>query len=262
MRIAISQGPRFRHDARSLARTWHDQSMPQANSDAVQSMPHRDIPDLYSWPEAAIGHSAPWVRCNMVMSLDGAVVDSEGKSAGLGTDADKRVFLAVRRDSDVILVGAGTARTEGYRPTTVPIALVSNRLNLDQSMPVFTQATSDTPPTLIITSQKAADQAPSWLAAHSTIIPCGDTHVDLSIAIQELHARGLDRIHCEGGPALLTSLLESELLDELLLTVTPLLLGGGATMITSSLGKIQGEYTQVRTDEGTVLMRFSPRYSS
>ena len=236
--------------------------MPQANSDDVESMPHSDIPGLYSWPESATGHTAPWVRCNMVMSLDGAVVDSEGKSAGLGTDADKRVFLTVRHDSDVILVGAGTARTEGYRPTSVPIALVTNQLNLDQSLPLFAQANGENPTTYIVTSQSAADLAPTWLAQCATIIACGDTQVDLSAAIHELHNRGFDRIHCEGGPALLTSLLEAELLDELLLTVTPVLLGGGSTMITTSLGKIQGEYTQVRTDEGTVLMRFTPRYST
>ena len=236
--------------------------MPQENINAVESMPHSEIPALYSWPDLATSHSAPWVRCNMVMSLDGAVVDSEGKSAGLGTEADKRVFLAVRRDSDVILVGAGTARTEAYRPTTVPIVLVTNQLKLDQSMPLFAQTDSESPTTYVITSQSAADHAPSWLAERSTIIPCGDTQVDLSAAINELHTRGFDRIHCEGGPALLTSLLEAQLLDELLLTVTPVLLGGGSTMITTALGKIPGDYTQVRTDEGTVFMRFTPRYSA
>lgn len=197
----------------------------------------------------------------MVMSLDGAVVDAEGKSAGLGTQADKRVFLAVRRDSDVILVGAGTARTEGYRPTTVPIALVTNNLNVDVSMPLFTEATELSLPTFIFTTESAIAQAPTWIDEKATLIACGATSVELPTVINELHQLGFDRIHCEGGPMLLTSLLAESLLDELLLTVTPVLLGGGSTMITTALGKIQGEYTQVRTDEGTVLMRFTPSYA-
>lgn len=232
----------------------------QQESGPVNSMPHENIPDLYRWPTSAIDHQRPWIRCNMVMSLDGAVVDSQGKSAGLGTDADKRVFMAVRRDSDVILVGAGTARIEGYRPTSVPIALVTNSLNFTTSMPLFSDATDDSPRTLIFSTDSAVAKAPAWLSTIATLIPCGATVVELPLVVAELHRRGLDRVHCEGGPALLTSLLSDSLLDELLLTVTPVLLGGGSTMITTTLGKIQGEYTQVRTDEGTVLMRFTPRY--
>ena len=260
MRVVVSQSPRIGHDSRGLVPAWHDQTMQQENSGSVESMAHGDIPSLYQWPTRAIDLQRPWIRCNMVMSLDGAVVDQEGKSAGLGTDADKRVFIAVRRDSDVILVGAGTARAEGYRPTSVPIALVTNSLNFTSTMPLFADATEDSPRTLIFTHARAAAKAPKWLDTIATLIPCGATQVELPLVLDELHHRGLDRIHCEGGPALLTSLLTESLLDELLLTVTPVLLGGGSTMITTALGKIQGEYTQVRTDEGTVLMRFAPNY--
>jgi riboflavin-specific deaminase-like protein len=230
-------------------------------SDTVEPLPHENIPDLYQWPLHASNHINPWVRCNMVMSLDGAVVDAEGKSAGIGTEADKRVFLAVRRDSDVILVGAGTARTEGYRPTTVPIALVTNHLHVEATMPLFADASDQSPMTYIFTTERAISQAPDWINEVATLISCGETTVDLPRMMHELHQLGFDRIHCEGGPMLLTSLLSESLLDELLLTVTPVLMGGGSTMITTALGKIQGEYTQVRTDEGTVLMRFTPRYS-
>lgn len=228
----------------------------------VPVMSHDNIPALYAWPPSSTQHEKPWVRCNMVMSLDGAIVDPSGKSAGLGTEADKRVFIATRRDSDVILVGAGTARDEGYRPTTVPIALVTNNLNLPAEMPLFADATPASPTTIVITHEQAANAAPQWLRESSEILVCGSERVDLPIAIAQLHQRGMDRIHCEGGPALLTSLFSLSLLDELLLTVSPVLLGGGSKMLTSAIGRIQGEYTQVRTDEGTVLMRFKPQYSA
>jgi riboflavin biosynthesis pyrimidine reductase len=129
-------------------------------------------------------------------------------------------------------------------------------------MPLFADATDDSPRTLIFTTDRAVAKAPAWLGTIATLIPCGATMVELPLVVADLHRRGLDRVHCEGGPALLTSLLSDSLLDELLLTVTPVLLGGGSTMITTTLGKIQGEYTQVRTDEGTVLMRFTPRYQA
>jgi len=219
-----------------------------------------DIPTLYSWPKSAINHERPWVRCNMVMSLDGAIAGPDGKSASIGSPTDKKVFSAVRRDSDVILVGAGTARQEGYRPSVVPIALVSNRLNFSEGLPLFDQAGPTSPPNLIITHDDAINDAPNWLKQVASFIPSGKSSVDLKRAVAGLHDLGLDRIHCEGGPLLLTALIQAQVLDELLLTVTPILVGGSSTLLTSAIGDCRGAFSQVLVEDGTLLLRFIPQY--
>ncbi len=219
-----------------------------------------DIPTLYSWPKIATSHERPWVRCNMVMSLDGAIAGPDGKSASIGSPIDKKVFSAVRRDSDVILVGAGTVRQEGYRPTVVPIAVVTNQLNFNEGLPVFNQVGPMSPKNLIITHDNAINDAPDWLKRAVSFIPSGKSSVDLKRAVAGLHALGLDRIHCEGGPLLLTALIKAQVLDELLLTVTPILVGGSSTLLTSAIGECRGEFTQVLVEDGTLLLRFIPQY--
>jgi riboflavin biosynthesis pyrimidine reductase len=96
------------------------------------------------------------VRMNFVSSADGAVTE-DGRSGGLSGSADKRVFGILRRLCDVVLVGAGTVREEGYGPmqlgpTSVdwrrrhglapqPVfAVVSGALALDPDAEMFTQA--------------------------------------------------------------------------------------------------------------------------
>jgi len=219
-----------------------------------------EIPALYAWPKSAKSHERPWVRCNMVMSLDGAIAGPDGKSASIGSAVDKKVFSAVRRDSDVIVVGAGTAREEGYRPSVVPIALVSNQLRLHKELPLFHQVGATSPRTLILTHDNAISNAPTWLSSVAEFLPCGESAVDLKRAVAGLHELGLDRIHCEGGPALLTALMQAEVLDELLLTVTPILVGGSSTLLTSAIGNCRGQFTQVLAEDGTLLLRFIPQY--
>lgn len=223
-----------------------------------------DVRRLYAWPEAAVSGAATWVRCNMVMSLDGVIAGPDGQSASIATPIDKQVFLALRRDCDVILVGAGTARTEGYRPAAAPIALVTRTLDLHLDMPLFAQATDATPRTLVITTDEAAAAAPAWLLDAADLLPCGASEVDLPRALAELRRRGMARVHCEGGPALMTSLIADHVLDELLLTVTPVLIGAGPRLVHELIGAADAAFTQVLTEDGTLLLRvaFAPAVGS
>lgn len=225
--------------------------------DAAGSRPLRDadLQVLYPWPAGAVEGTRTWVRCNMVMTLDGAIAGQDGRSGSIASPVDKHVFLGLRRDCDVILVGAGTARAEGYRPATVPIALVSRSLHLAEDLPLFAQATTSSPRTLVITTEAAAEHAPSWLRAAADLVPCGATEVDLASGLAELRARGLSRVHCEGGPALMGSLIAAGSLDELLLTITPMLLGGGPRLIDDILAATEARITQVLAEDGTLLLR-------
>ena len=68
----------------------------------------------------AVPAGRSWLRVNFVSSLDGAVTGADGRSGSINTPADHRVFRLLRRLSDVVVVGAGTVRAEGYpaRPET------------------------------------------------------------------------------------------------------------------------------------------------
>lgn len=182
-----------------------------------------DVQEAYERPAGV-----PWLRANMVTSADGAVTGPDERSAAISSPADKLVFGALRRLSDVVLVGAGTARSEGYRPARVPIALVSARLQLDLTSPLLAQAEHRT---IVFTAASAGAELIRETAAVADVVVCGEDHVDLAVAVGVLHERGLHRVLCEGGPHLLGSVLGQELLDELCLTISPVLAGGGIARI-------------------------------
>ncbi|POH68664.1 MULTISPECIES: pyrimidine reductase family protein [Cryobacterium] len=188
--------------------------------------------------------SAPHLRVNFISSLDGAATH-DGLSGGLGDDADKLVFDTVRMLSDVILVGAGTVRAEGYGgirftdeavawrvahalPEHPPVALVSGRLDLDPAHPVFTAAATRP---IVITHAQAPAQRRAALAAVADVWVCGEASVDHALMVRTLTARGYPQVLCEGGPSLFGSLLAADAVDELCLTLAPLLESGRAARI-------------------------------
>ncbi len=199
-----------------------------------------DLTSAYAMPPGAVRH----LRANFVCSADGAV-SVAGRSGGLSGPADKRVFTTLRDLADVVLVGAGTARAEGYRPARadpsrraarreaglaeVPtIALVSSALALDPGLPVLAEAEVRT---IVVTHAAAPAGARTALAGVADLVIAGADRVDLASALDQLAARGLARVLCEGGPRLLGSLLAADLVDELCLTVSPLVVGPGAGRI-------------------------------
>lgn len=191
----------------------------------------------------------PHVRVNFVASADGAAW-LDGRSGGLSSPADKRVFALLRDLADVVLVGAGTIRTEGYAypdfgadrrarrralglaelPT---FAVVSGSLDLDPRSRLFVDAPVRT---LIVTAATAPAARRAALDPVAEIVTAGEERVDLRAAIDALAARGLRRILSEGGPALLGGLVAAGRLDELCLTVAPLLAGPGAGRIVAGAG--------------------------
>jgi riboflavin biosynthesis pyrimidine reductase len=198
------------------------------------------LAELYAYPRP------DWLRANMVASADGAG-SFEGLSGGLSSAADRRLFALLRALCDVVLVGAGTARAEGYRPArrrpelaglragrtaTPPIALVSRALDLDLSATLFTDAPPDAR-TIVITSAASLPGRRAEVARAADVIVAGEGAVDLELALAALRERGLGRVLCEGGPQLLGFLTAAGLLDELCLTVSPLVAGPGATRITA-----------------------------
>jgi riboflavin biosynthesis pyrimidine reductase len=206
----------------------------------VSDVSDADLAALYAY------RREPWLRANMVASADGAG-DLGGLSAGLSSPGDRRVFGVLRALADVVMAGAGTVRTENYKPArdrrewrfaragrtvTPPIAVVSASLDMDPDAALFTDAPADAR-TIVITCERSPAGRRKALAEAADVIVAGDSAVDLGQAVRVLRERGLVRMLCEGGPHLLAGLVASGLLDELCLTIGPLLAGPGATRIVS-----------------------------
>lgn len=188
----------------------------------------------------------PWILVNMITSLDGAVT-VEGRSGGLARPADKAMFMALRAVGDVVMAGAGTVRAEGYGPARpsaavratrrergqheVPqVAIVTRSLDLDLSMPLFTEG--ERPP-LIVTCESAPAERRAAVAEVADLVVAGDATVDLRAAMAALHEQGVGTITCEGGPHLNGDLLLADLIDEWALTLAPILTGGDARRATT-----------------------------
>lgn len=192
-----------------------------------------ELLDLYAPPQDA------QLRAGFVLSVDGGIA-ADGSSRPLQSAADLTVFHALRAVSDAVVVGAGTARTEDYGPVRprpagqawrlardlppAPLVIVSRSLLLDPSARCFDG------PTVVVT----CDAAPGR-ERFPDVVVAGDEQVDLAEAVRQLADRGLTRLLCEGGPQLLTGLLQAALVDELCLTLSPLLLGRAPGLLTAPL---------------------------
>jgi len=156
----------------------------------------------------------PHVAAVMVSSLDGRAAVA-GSSRPLGGPMDLQLLLALRRRSDALLVGPTTVRAEGYGPLPCPAVLVSRSFNLPweaglfqapgQSVLIYTHAEAEAPP----------------VAATVEVVPI----VELAAVLADLRGRGIGSVLCEGGPSLNRALLAAGLLDELFLTLSPLVTG-------------------------------------
>ena len=235
---------------------------------------------LYAYPDLG-APPVRWLRANMVASLDGAA-SVGGRSGGLSNEADQQVFAMLRAHADVILVGAGTARAEGYgpvrpeseglrwawlrdgRPPSAPIAVITRALDLDLGGALL----ADAPPharTIVITTESAVPGRRAAAARTADVIVAGEASVDLKAAVDALAERGHQRISCEGGPHLLGQLADAGLLDELCLTISPLLAGPGADrIVTGGLpmprgGTLPFTLAHALEDESHLLCRYVRR---
>jgi riboflavin biosynthesis pyrimidine reductase len=231
-----------------------------------------ELPALYGYPDGQ------WLRANMVSSVDGAA-SLGGQSAGLSSDADRRVFALLRALSDVILAGAATVRTERYKPArphelwrelrgegsgrtlTPPIAVITARLDLDPDSPLITAAPPDAR-TIVITTARAPADRRADLARHADVIVAGEEAVDLQAAVGALAERGHRRMLTEGGPNLLAQLVAAGLMDELCLTLGPLMAGPGASRIVTGdpgTGPQPLTLAHVLEDDGFLLCRYTSK---
>jgi riboflavin biosynthesis pyrimidine reductase len=214
--------------------------------DRIFPAPHANATDddLLEW--YAGDSDRPGVVFNFISSVDGsATVD--GRSGGLGDATDQRILRLLRRLADVLLVGAGTIRVEGYagelldeggrawrsangRPSRPAVAVVSGSLRLDPAAAFFTTALTRP---IVFTTERSDPRKRAQLAEHAEVVTAGADTVDPRRVVAELTARGFQRIHSEGGPKLFGSFQEAGVVTGLFLTLSPTLVGGLGARVTA-----------------------------
>ena len=239
---------------------------------STESVDESRLTDLYAYPHDL---QSCWVRGNMIASLDGGATD-DGKAGGLAGPGDRAIFALLRQLADVIVVGAATVRIENYSGAQLsvaarqarqrrgqaevpPIAVVTRSGDLDPGARLFTR--TEVPP-LILTSARTVEDTRSRLGAVAEVIDASGPDPDSADAetvLKILADRGLFRVLSEGGPLFLGNLVKSDLLDDLCLTIAPILVGGAAKRIVTGLGNVHTKMRRTHLladDDGYLYSRY------
>lgn len=205
-----------------------------------------DLLEPYRTVERTPRDGRPWLLANMVAGLDGSAA-VRGRVGALSDAADQELFHLLRSLADAVVVGAETVRRERYGPVRIPeelaerrradgrppprLVVVTRSLELDPSAPCFQ---ADGPRPLVVTCAAAPDGHRAALQPVADVVDAGERSVDLGRAVRMLHDEGARVVLTEGGPALLGQFVEGGLLDELCLTLAPMMGGDSLPVSVSS----------------------------
>ena len=195
----------------------------------------------------------PYVMLNMVSTLDGRVTVG-GRSGSLGNRADRELFHGLRSGVDAVMAGAGTVRVERYGRiipeesrrelrrerglTEEPLAcVVTGHPSLPPDVPLLAD-----PAARVVIITPSSESLPQSGAQLDYVRARRDGSLDLPAALAELRGRfAVNTLLCEGGPHLNSQLLAAGLVDELFLSLSPKLGGGGGPTGDPPLRILAGE---------------------
>lgn len=231
----------------------------------IFDLPASAIAARYLADERPAPDGRPWVLMGMIASLDGsAVVD--GGSTALGGPPDRQVFRALRAVADVIVVGAGTVRSERYRAPTLPDELREwrNRRGMSDSprIAIVTESLRVDPTDslaagrpLVFTTEESAANAGTGIGEWAEVVTVGDSSVEPSRMLAHLGTKGFRTVLVEGGPRLNGALASH--VDEVCLTVSPTLAGGDGPRIVDGMPAGRAaSLDRVIHSEGFLLLRY------
>jgi riboflavin biosynthesis pyrimidine reductase len=181
-----------------------------------------DLRALYAAPDQ------PWLRVNMVSTIDGAATGEDGTTRSINNGVDKLVFDLLRELSDALVVGAGTVRIEGYALGRKPLVVVSRTGSVP---PTQREAGRGMVMMATVSSAPYLDEARGILGDENVLV-LGSHRVDLGRLKDELVLRGFRHLLSEGGPHLLRDLLDQGVADEIDATVVPRVIGGSHRRMT------------------------------
>jgi 5-amino-6-(5-phosphoribosylamino)uracil reductase len=223
----------------------------------------------------------PHVVLNMAMTADGKIATANREISSFGSRFDHRNLYSIRSQADAVLCGARTVQAEdadlGVGPEEFRRArlrrglavensrvVVSSSGSVDPSGRVFHESTT---PTLVFVSSRALRKLGSLGDLNAECCVCGTERVDLKAALAWLRETyQAKRVVCEGGAELNDSMFRAELVDEIFLTVCPLVFGGRtAPTISEGTGfarlgdAAQFELVSIRRVEGEAFLHYRRR---
>jgi riboflavin-specific deaminase-like protein len=185
-------------------------------------------------PQERAPADRPFVFVNMISTADGRAA-REGRSATIGGDSDLQLLLDLRAAADAVLIGTGTLRAEGYdrlvrreerrarrRDAGLaedPLAVVlSRRFDVPWDAGLFQAAEQ---PVVVYTGADAGEppDVPAPVEVVRLAVP------GLTEMLADLRARGVRALLSEGGPTMHGALWAAGVVDELFLTIAPLVTG-------------------------------------
>ena len=194
------------------------------------------VEQLGLWDAPAATGGRPRVVATMIGAADGRATVGGG-AGGLGSPADRDVLRELRTACDALLVGPGTLIAERYATVLDPpqrerrlarglpaeplVATISRRGDADLAgVPLFAE------PSARLQVYTEADPAPD-LGPVAQVQVLAPGTLTAAVALEHLRAeRGARTVLCEGGPTLLRELVAAGLVDDVVLTVAPLLVAG------------------------------------
>lgn len=235
-----------------------------------------EVPDPLA-PYLAVDRSRPrhecWVTGHMVAGLDGtAAVD--GRVGPLSTRPDQALYRAMREIADIVMVGAETVRREGFgpvrlpeaaqarrrslgKPSLPPVAVVSRSLDLDWTSRVFTAVPEDAR-THVLTCATAEPGRLAEARGAAVVVVAGEERVEPGAALRALADLGHRVVLCEGGPTWLGEVVAADRLDELCLSISPLM-GGDPLPVSITppgSGMAAFELEGVMAQDDTLFLRY------
>jgi diaminohydroxyphosphoribosylaminopyrimidine deaminase/5-amino-6-(5-phosphoribosylamino)uracil reductase len=181
-----------------------------------------------------ITEKRPFVTVKLAISLDGRIADFTGNSRWISNESSRLRVQTMRAESDAILVGAGTLRSDNPRLTVrdVPVVQPPVRWVLDAALEIADSAavldTNDAPTVLVHSASASAlrrDQLIQRGVSMIALATSSEGRLPLGELLGAMAARGHLRVLVEGGGVLAGGLLDEGLVDRLELFVAPLVLG-------------------------------------
>jgi riboflavin biosynthesis pyrimidine reductase len=166
---------------------------------------------------------ADWLRINLIVSVSGSAAGPDGTSESLTNRTDRRILGVIRRQADLVLVGAASVRAEGYRiPATTTLGIVTGTGDLTGHR----IDASETARLVVFCPASAADRVLDTLPG-CTVVQVADHEgrIDARTLLAAIAATGARSIVCEGGPSLAAQLAAIGAVDEVCLTTSPMLTG-------------------------------------
>lgn len=229
------------------------QLLPNGHGHHADPLTEDDLRAAYAFPDR------PWLRANFVSTLDGAATGPNGRTGTINNAADQQVFALQRDLCDAVVVGAETARIEGYRRIEgekAPLLVVLS--SSAQVPPGIVEPASGRGRVVLVVSRAApaaSVERAQDLLGEDAVWAAGDSLVDLVAVRERLVEHGHHSILAEGGPTLFAAMLASRVVDEVALTWVPNLIAGDHPRITSGVGELDITLTPASLieDEGTIL---------